>query len=354
MISFDVEQMVKPALEGEAALYKTTTLRFSNFREPVRRGHHDQFSAPSVTAEEASVNRPCDVLRAAAHMAAVRNNVHAHEVAALVSANLPLQLVQSSLGRTSRCCALAFVASDDDSARSTLAQLHTTRHFEHLSNTPTVRLNTDTYLQEQKEERARLLERMKHENRAFTAAQDMDREHQQEQRQTALQRRLARKKAEAEKQKQLEENARRAREAAEKAAAEQGITVEELLKAKVITKEVVREKVVEKEVVKEVIEEKIVGPSKEELSAARSEGKAAMQERNQQIQQAKDAAKRIKKEKELAAAAEKDLRALKMKLVKSASSALLVGKDGAWSVSAYVRARVVWFLATTAAVSDFP
>jgi hypothetical protein len=205
VVTFDVEQrQPKLTTGGEPESYRTASLRFANFRAPTP---SLKTAAPTITAAEAAQARTADVLAAACHLATTMSHASSSSQAAparkalgeIAAACVPLQLVRSSLWGTSRCVALAFVAGDAAEAEAAesgglRAQLALARKFQHLRNTPAPRYDTQTLLQEQKEEKARLLERMKHEQRAFQSAQEQDREMQQEQKQTALQRRLAQKK----------------------------------------------------------------------------------------------------------------------------------------------------------------
>ena len=78
----------------------------------------------------------------------------------------------------------------------------------------------------------------------------------------------------------------------------------------------------------QVIEEKIVGPSQDELDAARSEGHLAMKDRNEKIEAARNAQKQIEHQEKAAAEAQAATRQLKMKLIKAASRDHLVDKHG--------------------------
>jgi hypothetical protein len=86
-----------------------------------------------------------------------------------------LQLLRASLHGSARCAAVAFVGSEPQCADVTMSELQALSELQVLANRPQPRENTpNTLLEQTREEKQRLLEKIKHENRALNAAKEQD------------------------------------------------------------------------------------------------------------------------------------------------------------------------------------
>ena len=139
-------------------IYRTATLRFANFCDPLA-------SPGSTLADVASAGGGKDVPQPSRALASLVEQLSADEAGNRracddILASCPvLQLLRPSLGGSARCCVLAFVGDTEDTVDHTVYQLQLMKTFTTLQNTPVSRGQTSTLLQELREEKARLCRR---------------------------------------------------------------------------------------------------------------------------------------------------------------------------------------------------
>ena len=171
VINFDIEQR-KTTPKGKD-IFRTSTFRFANFRAMPSSREVTKFGSlgsPSNSADESEATSPRG--RATARVALgnlVETVSHEEESSRQRNTTLDqsplLQLVEPSLGGIARCCALAFVGPQEDLVDETIQELKLLRSLARVQNEPTSRGFTSTLMQEQLEEKVRVVLRGRREGK---------------------------------------------------------------------------------------------------------------------------------------------------------------------------------------------
>jgi len=131
-LTFDVERESK---SPEGPIFSTASIRFANFRQLASvNGRFDDNSSSISNLLAKALDKAAD-------------DPKNRELRDILDDSPALKVVQSSLGGTSRSCALCFLGTEARQTEESLHQLWLLRKFDRLQNVPQPRLQTDTYLQ---------------------------------------------------------------------------------------------------------------------------------------------------------------------------------------------------------------